>query len=112
MSYHFRGGQGRTSHEQRTAERRQAKLRTLAETIRLAIAALPNDQPIEPAVVKVFADADATPSDKGDAFWLLDEKPGGFSGYPDSTGNGWHAKLRRTRNHPTHGHELFATFRS
>jgi hypothetical protein len=62
---------------------------------------------IEPAVVRVFAQAKATPSEKCDAFWRLDTSPGRYS-YPYFD---WHSKLRRTRNHPVHGPELFALFR-
>lgn len=82
-----------------------------ADNIRKAIEALPFEG-CEPAVVKVFAEAEGTPADKGDAFWLLDEKPGRFSGYAGDKNTGWHARLRRTRNHPTHGPAMFATFRS
>lgn len=48
---------------------------------------------------------------KCDAFWMLDSEPGIFPGYRNPS-TGWHAKLRSCRNHPIHGAELFATFRS
>lgn len=80
-----------------------------ANEIRKAIEALPMDG-CEPEVVRIFTEAGGSPQDKGDAFWQLDEKPGRFPGY-GMRDTGWHARLRRTRNHPTHGPAMFATFR-
>lgn len=90
-----------------TYDKQQAKLRRLANEIRCAIQALP--EPFSEAdVVRVFEQIRATPQEKGDAFWLLDEKPGLF---PEYISGGWHSRLRRCRNHPTHGRAMFALFR-
>lgn len=90
-----------------TYDRRQVRLRRLANEIRKEIAALP-DPFSEADVVRVFERVRATPQNKRDAFWLLDEKPGLF---PDYIGGRWHARLRRCRNDPTNGRALFALFR-
>lgn len=72
-----------------------------------ALKNLPDDA-TEADVVGVFADFKATKTQKGNAFAELDERPGRFSGISYSS---WHSRLRRTRNHPVHGRELFALFR-
>ena len=79
----------------------------VAGVLRQAIAALPDDaEGIEALVVQIFVESKATPTQKCDAFWMLDETPGRWgSNYPT-----WHWKLRRTRNKPEYGRKMFATF--
>ncbi len=78
-------------------------VRGLAYKIRDAIAALP-DEPSSPAKVPaIFAAAAGTAEQKFDAFSLLDEKPGGFSGNYFY----WHSILRKCRNNPVYGRALF-----
>lgn len=101
--------QPNTTAAERRAERR---LLALCEQIRQGIDQTTAGKPDE--VVAVFAKfrETHTPSELGDAFWWLDEKPGHFPGYGYSRDTGWHAKLRICRNTPSSGHPLFALFRS
>lgn len=46
----------------------------------------------------------------GDAFILLDSKPGYFDGY--SGPRAYHSMLRNIRNSPVHGPAMFASFRN
>jgi hypothetical protein len=57
----------------------------------------------EEQVVAAFRAAKGSPAVKADAFWVMDEKPGLIPNHTQ-----WHPLLRRTRNNPTYGRELFA----
>lgn len=64
-------------------------------------------------VIDAFTDVPLTPKTNAskavlaDAFWVLDNEPGRFSGYTTD----WHAKLRNCRNTPEFGKRLFALWR-
>lgn len=47
----------------------------------------------------------------GDAFRLLDERPGHFDGYSRGERRGYHSFLRIVRNSPVYGPQLFQSFR-
>lgn len=89
------------SPSEKAAATRQRKV---TYAIRDALAALPPTAS-DADVVAVFASATASKAQKADAFWMLDERPGLFHGYLN-----WHPILRRCRNHPVHGRELFKTW--
>lgn len=74
-----------------------------ASALRLLIASIPEDQ-LE-LIPSLFAKLPIQPMQRYDVFQLLDEKPGNWSDR-----NEWHWKLRRVRNTPDLGKQLFATF--
>lgn len=78
------------------------KYRLLARELQPKIEALTPGDCV--GVVRLFQEAKGKPLDKGDAFWLLDNQPGN---YPRGH---WHSTLRRCRNDPTFGPQLFDTF--
>lgn len=61
------------------------------------------------AVVEIFRTEKASPAVLRDAFWLMDNEPYRFGGYGSS--NKWHPRLRRVRNDPEYGSQLFAMFK-
>ena len=89
--------------EQRAAKRYAEKIKTLAWTMRDALQALPHDAVAQ--VPPLFATIAKTTEDRYETFRVLDEQPGRFDSYTSSSH--WHSLLRRTRNHPDHGRDLF-----
>ena len=81
------------------------KIKKLAEVIRRQIEALGDGEDAPAKVPGVFRQTQASPADKADAFWLLDEQPGMFPGRDTH----WHSTLRRCRNTPSISREMFAT---
>jgi hypothetical protein len=57
------------------------------------------------AVLECFRVEKASPAVLRDAFWILDNEPGRFF-QRDS----WHPRLRKVRNNPAYGKQLFAMF--
>jgi len=56
------------------------------------------------AIVEIFKTFGATRTDLADAFWVMDSQPYSVA----VSANPWHARLRRVRNDPTYGKQLFA----
>lgn len=86
---------------------RETRTRKVADAIQFGLVALAEANGSEADVVRLFAVQPISPVRKCDAFWLLDDKPGRYG----ANYFNWHSLLRRTRNHPIHGKELFALFR-
>jgi hypothetical protein len=57
------------------------------------------------AVIEAFRAEKASPAVLRDAFWVMDNEPGRFA-----SRDAWHPRLRRVRNDPTYGRQLFAMF--
>jgi hypothetical protein len=76
--------------------------RNLAERI-AALPAMEREQEML-AVIDLFKTEPARSRDViQDAFWILDNEPGRFYRWQE-----WHPKLRRVRNNPEFGRQLFA----
>lgn len=85
----------------------ETRLLKLCDAIHSSLVILANRRATEADVVALFRSCTAKPGAKGDAFMKLDDSPRRWG-----EDQHWHGLLRRTRNHPVHGPELFATFRS
>lgn len=59
----------------------------------------------ERELVAIFTGGKTRNAVKADAFFVLDNQ---YSRFGSDTR--WHSALRSCRNHPVHGHELFATW--
>ena len=85
-----------------TAE--ELRIKKCAAAIVGAIKAIPPTNPA--AVVEAIAAIKAPRMVKAYAYETIDRNPRVYG--PDMA---WHAQLRATRNHPTHGPAMFALFR-
>lgn len=59
-------------------------------------------------VVAIFTGGEKRKAVKSDAFFYLDNQPWRFGNRNNC--QAWHSALRSCRNHPVHGHQLFATW--
>lgn len=79
-----------------------------AQDLNALVAALPPG-PVDYAAVA--PQVIAALAGDGDAFILLDDRPGHFDGYGRGDRPGYHCVLRNIRNSPIYGPQLFKSFR-
>ena len=85
----------------------QTRTEDMARLAQFALLAMAKASYTEADVVRLFSMLPISPVRRCDVFWQLDNSPGIYGGDYCT----WHSLLRRTRNHPIHGKELFALFR-
>jgi hypothetical protein len=94
----------RNTADERAEAKRLRAIRTAAFGVIEQIKAIKYERDDQLAQVPpLFAALGKTDNDRYSVFRLLDEEPAGFGGHYSE----WHSTLRRCRNHPVHGPQLF-----
>jgi hypothetical protein len=91
----------------RKTDAEKDRLYDLTQDAQARLVELAKNNGTEADVVKMFQEMKATPEQKCSVFWEMDNKPGRWGASYFT----WHSLLRRTRNNPVFGRQMFATFR-